>query len=231
MLTVVHDTEDANDKASGAGRSLLDEIVRDGARQMLAAALQAEVAAYVAQFADQLDENGHRLVVRNGYHQPREVLTAAGAVQVKAPRVNDRRVDPDTGTVHLVSIPRDTMITLNGNTEKINAAFAYGGAASAVNAVSKLAGVPITHFVEVGFEGVIDVVDYVGGVWVNVPEPFSGGGYYFDAGEQLVCGAVQFFHLLVLVRKGLCELEGDLEGLMIKELSAVPVLECAVAHA
>lgn len=97
MLTVVHDAEDANDNASGAGRSLLDEIVRDGARQMLAAALQAEVAAYIAQFADQLDDNGHRLVVRNGYHQPREVLTAAGAVEVKAPRVNDRRVDPGTG--------------------------------------------------------------------------------------------------------------------------------------
>ena len=45
---------------------------------MLAAALQAEVAAYVAQFADEVDEDGHRLVVRNGYHQPREVLTAAG---------------------------------------------------------------------------------------------------------------------------------------------------------
>jgi hypothetical protein len=96
MLTVVHDAEDANDSDT-PGRSLLDEIVRDGARQMLAAALQAEVAAYVAQYADQLDENGHRLVVRNGYHQPREVLTAAGAVQVKAPRVNDKRVDPDTG--------------------------------------------------------------------------------------------------------------------------------------
>lgn len=94
MLTVVHDAEEAN--GGEAGRSLLDEIVRDGARQMLAAALQAEVAAYVAAFADQLDENGHRLVVRNGYHQPREVLTAAGAVQVKAPRVNDRRVDPDS---------------------------------------------------------------------------------------------------------------------------------------
>ncbi|VCT91025.1 hypothetical protein MHAS_02739 [Mycolicibacterium hassiacum DSM 44199] len=96
MLTVVHDAEDANDSDT-PGRSLLDEIVRDGARQMLAAALQAEVAAYVAQYADQLDDNGHRLVVRNGYHQPREVLTAAGAVQVKAPRVNDKRVDPDTG--------------------------------------------------------------------------------------------------------------------------------------
>lgn len=85
MLTVVHDVQDANDSAGGAGRSLLDEIVRDGSRQMLAAALKAEVAAYVAQFADQLDENGHRLVVRNGYHQAREVLTAAGAVEVRAP--------------------------------------------------------------------------------------------------------------------------------------------------
>ncbi len=73
MLTVVHDAEYANDNAGGAGRSLLDEIVRDGARQMLAASLQAEVAAYVAQFADQLDENGHRLVVRNGCYQARNV--------------------------------------------------------------------------------------------------------------------------------------------------------------
>jgi putative transposase len=97
MLTVVHEAESANENDGGVGRSLLDEIVRDGARQMLAAALRAEVAAYVEQFADQLDEQGRRLVVRNGYHHERDVLTAAGAVAVKAPRVNDRRVDPDTG--------------------------------------------------------------------------------------------------------------------------------------
>ena len=97
MLTVVHETESANESGGGAGRSLLDEIVRDGARQMLAAALKAEVAAYVQQFADFLDADGRRLVVRNGYHHEREVLTAAGAVTVTAPRVNDRRVDPDTG--------------------------------------------------------------------------------------------------------------------------------------
>ena len=78
MLTVVHDAQEANDETAGH-RLLLDEIVRDGARQMLAAALRAEAAAYVEQFADQLDENGHRLVVRNGHHQAREVLTAAGA--------------------------------------------------------------------------------------------------------------------------------------------------------
>ena len=92
----VHDAESSNDDASSS-RSLLDEIVRDGARQMLAAALAAEVAAYVDQFVDQLDDDGRRLVVRNGYHREREVLTAAGAVAVKAPRVNDKRVDPDSG--------------------------------------------------------------------------------------------------------------------------------------
>ena len=64
---------------------------------MLEAALKAEVAAYIEQFADQRDDNGHRLVVRNGHHQPRDVLTAAGAVTVVAPRVNDKRVDPDSG--------------------------------------------------------------------------------------------------------------------------------------
>ena len=70
---------------------MIDTIVRDGARRMLAAALQAEVDAYVDQFTDQRDEHGRRLVVRNGSHQPREVVTSAGAVEVLAPRVNDRR--------------------------------------------------------------------------------------------------------------------------------------------
>src|SRR5512135_1277675 len=95
MLTVVHDSGSCNEDA-GASRSLLDEIVRDGARQMLAAALAAEVAAYVDQFSDQVDDRGRRLVVRNGHHHQRDVLTAAGAVSVRAPRVNDKRVDPDT---------------------------------------------------------------------------------------------------------------------------------------
>ena len=99
MLTVVDNIDDSNETGApvGAGRSLLDEIVRDGARQMLAAALQAEVADYIARHAGEVDEHGHRLVVRNGYHAEREVITAAGAIAVKAPRVNDKRTDPDTG--------------------------------------------------------------------------------------------------------------------------------------
>ena len=97
MLTVVQENNGSNVDAATSGGSLLDQIVRDGARQMLAAALQAEVAAYIAAYADQVDEDGHRLVVRNGYHAPREVSTAAGAVPVRQPRVNDRRTDEATG--------------------------------------------------------------------------------------------------------------------------------------
>ena len=76
---------------------MIHAIVRDGARKMFAAALQAEVAAYVEQFADQVDEDGRRLVVRNGYHQPRTAVTSVGAVEVKAPRVNDKGADLETG--------------------------------------------------------------------------------------------------------------------------------------
>ena len=98
MLTVVAGANGAEDpRGAGDGSSLIDEIVREGARRMLAEALQAEVEAYLAQFSDERDERGRRLVVRNGSHQPREVLTSAGAVEVVAPRVNDKRVDPDTG--------------------------------------------------------------------------------------------------------------------------------------
>jgi putative transposase len=92
MSRVVTDDDRRADGATG-----LDEIVREGARQMLAAALEAEVDAYVAAFADEGDETGRRVVVRNGDAEPRTIRTAAGAMEIEAPRVNDRRVDPDSG--------------------------------------------------------------------------------------------------------------------------------------
>jgi putative transposase len=92
MLKVVQEAPEPN-----VAGSVLDEIVRDGARQMLAAALQAEVAAYIDAHWDQVDVEGRRLVVRNGYHQPRRVTTAAGAVEVRQPRVNDKRTEEATG--------------------------------------------------------------------------------------------------------------------------------------
>jgi putative transposase len=91
VLTVV------NADGSTENGSLIDEIVREGARRMLAAALEAEVNSYLAELADARDEAGRRLVVRNGFHQPRKIATSAGTVEVKAPRVNDKRVDAETG--------------------------------------------------------------------------------------------------------------------------------------
>ncbi len=91
MLRVVSDADAGAEMTAG-----LDEICRDGARRMLAAALEAEAELYVESLADQRDERGHRLVVRNGHAEPRMITTAAGAIEIKAPRVNDRRVDPDT---------------------------------------------------------------------------------------------------------------------------------------
>jgi putative transposase len=73
----------------------LDEIARQGARRMLAKALEAEVEFYIEAARGERDERGHALVVRNGYAKEREILLGAGAVEVKAPRVNDRRVDED----------------------------------------------------------------------------------------------------------------------------------------
>jgi putative transposase len=87
----------AEDGQRREGVSLLDDIVREGARRMLAAALEAEVDAYLAELAGERDERGRRLVVRNGYAQPRQVMTGAGPVEVIAPRVNDKRSDPVTG--------------------------------------------------------------------------------------------------------------------------------------
>ena len=104
VLTVVTEAEPTPaggaseaERAATAGGSLIDEIVREGARRMLAAALEAEVAAYIAAHAGEVDEHGHRLVVRNGRARSRQVLTSAGAVEVVAPRVNDKRVDEDSG--------------------------------------------------------------------------------------------------------------------------------------
>src|SRR5262245_52251255 len=77
------------------GRSLLDEIAREGARRMLLAALETEVAAYLEAHAAERDGDGHALVVRNGKGRTRHVTVGSGTIAVNAPRVNDRRVDVD----------------------------------------------------------------------------------------------------------------------------------------
>ena len=92
MLSVVVD-----DQARAELTTDLDGLFREGARRMLAVALEAEVEAYIAAHAELTDEHGHRLVVRNGHAPARTIATGVGQVEVVRPRVDDRRVDPATG--------------------------------------------------------------------------------------------------------------------------------------
>ena len=100
------------------------------------------------------------------------------------------RADVSSGVVTLISIPRDTMVyNEDGGIEKINAAYNYGPAAT-VTAVSEYAGVDISHYVEVDFSGLEQVVDALGGVTVNIPEDIKAGngGMEFSKGEQVLNG-------------------------------------------
>jgi len=73
----------------------LDELLREGARRLLQSAIEQEVAAYIDAHATELDEDGHRLVVRNGRAPARNLQTGVGPIPVTRPRVDDRRVDED----------------------------------------------------------------------------------------------------------------------------------------
>jgi transposase-like protein len=91
------------DLSTASPQDVLTEILRDGAQRLLAAAVEAEVAGYIDQHADHVDEKGHRLVVRNGHHRERTIQTGLGSVAVKAPRVEDRRVDEQGRRFHFTS--------------------------------------------------------------------------------------------------------------------------------
>ena len=81
------------DSSGQEARDVLTEILRHGAQQMLATAIESEVAEYIDAHTHQRDDQGGRMVVRNGRMPPRSILTGLGSVEVKRPRVNDRRVD------------------------------------------------------------------------------------------------------------------------------------------
>lgn len=118
------------------------------------------------------------------------------------------RIDPRGKQVTLISIPRDTMVEIPGyGTSKINAAHAYGGPALTVQVVSQFAGVPISHYIEVGFAGFVDVVDAVGGVTVDVPPNTEVDGIVVPEGVQRLNGE----QALIFVRCRKTYAAGDLQ--------------------
>ena len=79
----------------GRVRQTLHELAREGARQMLQQALLCEVQEHMQQHQRLRDEQGHAVVVRNGYARPRKLMMGMGPVEVIAPRVDDRGLRPE----------------------------------------------------------------------------------------------------------------------------------------
>jgi len=74
----------------GKSKDQLTEVLRSGARALLAQAIEAEVAEFLGKHADLKTEQGHQRLVRHGHLPEREVMTGIGLVPVRQPRVRDR---------------------------------------------------------------------------------------------------------------------------------------------
>ena len=72
-------------------RSALEEVLRDGAKRMLQEAIETEVLEYVQRFNEMKDKMNKRLVTRNGHLPPRDILTGLGPINIRQPRVRDKR--------------------------------------------------------------------------------------------------------------------------------------------
>ena len=98
-------TTDAITFPSEDSRDMLTPILREGARKMLSMAIEFEARAWLDERASLLDENGRRLVVRNGHQPRRSIQTGVGDVELVRPRVHDRRVGDDHEVFHSKILP------------------------------------------------------------------------------------------------------------------------------
>ena len=156
--------------------------------------------------ATELDEINDVLVKTTTFEEPFYMMLIGSDARADDESMGARsdtnivvRVDPTTNSATLVSIPRDTMINIDGYGYcKFNAAYSYGGAALAIKEASGLLGVNISHYAEVDFDSLIGLVDTVGGVDVTVDQrindPDADGSVIgqkkiiIEAGEQHMDG-------------------------------------------
>ncbi|MDO8848139.1 MAG: LCP family protein [Coriobacteriia bacterium] len=129
-----------------------------------------------------------------------------GESAARADTIIVARIDPENDKVWMLSIPRDTRVEIPGyGTDKINAATFHGGPALMVDTVEEFLGIPVNHYMDIEFDGFIQVVDSLGGVWIDVDAEIddekasSHGSYtasYIAEGYQLLDGD----HALTFVR-------------------------------
>ena len=156
--------------------------------------------------ATELDEINDVLVKTTTFEEPFYMMLIGSDARADDESMGARsdtnivvRVDPTTNSATLISIPRDTMINIDGYGYcKFNAAYSYGGAALAIKEANELLGVNISHYAEVDFDSLIGLVDTVDGVDVTVDQrindPVADGSVIgqkkiiIEAGEQHMDG-------------------------------------------
>ena len=104
------------------------------------------------------------------------------------------QVDPGTGGIRLLSIPRDLLVEVApGKKDRINTAYEHGGVRNAVQVVESFAGIPIDHYAVVNFKGFKDVVNAMGGVKLNVEKGFPAK-WHMPPGIQTLNGNKALFY-------------------------------------
>jgi transposase-like protein len=89
-------------------RSALDEVLRNGAKKLLQEAIEIEVAEYVRQFQEVKDDMNRRVVTKNGYLPERDILTGLGSINIRQPRVRDKREESSFSSQVLPKYKRRT---------------------------------------------------------------------------------------------------------------------------
>ncbi|CAH2713889.1 Polyisoprenyl-teichoic acid--peptidoglycan teichoic acid transferase TagU [Neobacillus rhizosphaerae] len=99
-------------------------------------------------------------------------------------------VNPDTSSVKMLSIPRDTRTEIvgKGTVDKINHSYAFGGVKMSLDTIEKFLDIPIDYYVQVNMEGFKDIVNSVGGVTVNNDLDFTSDGTHFPKGQLTLNG-------------------------------------------
>ncbi len=99
-------------------------------------------------------------------------------------------VNPNTKSLKMLSIPRDTKTTIIGRDfeDKINHSYAFGGMKMTIETVENFLNIPIDHSISINMESFKELVDAFGGVTVHNPFSFSNGGYDFQEGEITLNG-------------------------------------------
>jgi LCP family protein required for cell wall assembly len=140
------------------------------------------------------------------------------------------RIDPITNRLTMVSIPRDTKVDLGEyGTQKINAAYAFGGAALAVSAVEQLTGVSVSRVAVIDFDGLSSLVDAIGGVTVTVPVDVNDPDYtglVLAAGTYDMDGATALS--FVRVRHGFAD--GDYQRQEDQRILIQAILDKLLSH-